>query len=101
MKNYFPSRAYASDKNKLELAVAHFSEDNVEIIQPLDITSTHVIFEVHGLSIFGLLKKWIFSENPISAQVLLFYKEIIGNERRRKLHIHLLPGNVPVDKVIN
>ncbi|KAG7331387.1 hypothetical protein KOW79_005356 [Hemibagrus wyckioides] len=96
---HLPHCEIHTDKNKLELAVAHFSEDNVEIIQPLNITSTHVIFEVHGLSIFGLLKKWIFSENPISAQVLLFYKEIIGNERRRKLHIHLLPGNVPVDKV--
>ncbi|KAK3520979.1 hypothetical protein QTP86_034349, partial [Hemibagrus guttatus] len=96
---HLPHCEIHTGKNKLELAVAHISEDNVEIIQPLNITSTHVIFEVHGLSIFGLLKKWIFSENPISAQVLLFYKEIIGKERWRKLHIHLLPGNVPVDKV--
>lgn len=89
---------YGSDKNQVGLVVAHISEDNVEIIQPQKITNTHVIFKVHGLSIFGLLKR-IFPEKPISAQVLLFYKELIGKQRRRKLHIHLLPGNVPVEEV--
>ncbi|XP_053483629.1 uncharacterized protein LOC128609188 isoform X2 [Ictalurus furcatus] len=90
---------YGPDENQVGLFVAHFSDDNVEIIQPLKVTNTHVIFKVQGLSLFGLLKKWIFFEKPISAQVLLFYKEMIGNQRRRKLHIHLLPGNVPVEEV--
>ncbi|GAA6078271.1 NACHT, LRR and PYD domains-containing protein 1b allele 2-like, partial [Tachysurus ichikawai] len=91
---HLPHCEIPTDKNEFELAVAHFSEGNVEIIQPLNITSTHVIFEVHGLSIFGLLKKWILFEKPISGQVLLFY-----NEKHKKLHIHLLPGNVSVEEV--
>ncbi|GAA6065229.1 uncharacterized protein LOC125140310 isoform X1, partial [Tachysurus ichikawai] len=33
------------------------------------------------------------------AQVILFYKKIYGNSRKSKLHIHLLPGNVPVEEV--
>ncbi|KAF5903094.1 MORC family CW-type zinc finger protein 3, partial [Clarias magur] len=97
---HLPHCEINTENNLIELAVAHVtSDDNVEIFQPLKITNTHVIFEVPGLSIFGLLKKWIFCEKPISAQVLLFYKENIGTQRRRKLHIHLLPGNVPVKEV--
>ncbi|XP_046701193.1 uncharacterized protein LOC124382901 isoform X3 [Silurus meridionalis] len=95
---HFPHCEIYDGTNLIDLAVAHFSEGNVEIIQPLKITNTHVIFEVHGLSIFGLLKK-IFWDTPISAQVLLFYKEMIGIQRRKKLHIHLLPGNVAVEEV--
>ncbi|XP_060732017.1 MORC family CW-type zinc finger protein 3-like [Tachysurus vachellii] len=91
---HLPHCEIPTDKSKIELSVAHFSEGNVEIIKPLNITNTHVIFEVQGLSIFGLFKKLIYSENPINGQVLLFYKENI-----RKLHIHLLPGNVPVEEV--
>ncbi|GAA6081705.1 NACHT, LRR and PYD domains-containing protein 1b allele 2-like [Tachysurus ichikawai] len=91
---HLPHCEIPTDKNEFELAVAHFNEGKVEIIQDLNITSTHVIFEVHGLSIFGLLKKRIFLEKPINAQVLLFY-----NEKRKKLHIHLLPVNVSVEEV--
>ncbi|XP_047670964.1 NACHT, LRR and PYD domains-containing protein 1 homolog isoform X1 [Tachysurus fulvidraco] len=91
---HLPHCEIPTDKNEFELAVAHFSEGNVEIIQPLNITSTHVIFEVHGLSNFGLLIKRLFFEKPISGQVLLFY-----NEKRKNLHIHLLPGNVSIEEV--
>ncbi|XP_060732001.1 MORC family CW-type zinc finger protein 3-like isoform X2 [Tachysurus vachellii] len=91
---HLPHCEIPTEKNEFELSVAHFSEGNVEIIQPLNITSTHVIFKVHGLSIFGLLKKRIFLEKPISGQVLLFY-----NEKRKNLHIHLLPGNVSIEEV--
>lgn len=70
------------------------------VIQPLKITNTHVILEVQGLSIFGLIK-WFLREQPIIAQVLFFYKEVSGKEeRRRQVNIHLLPGNVPVEEVI-
>ncbi|XP_060776912.1 NLR family CARD domain-containing protein 3-like isoform X4 [Neoarius graeffei] len=97
---HFPHCEIQTDHNQIELAVAHFIEGNVEIIQPLEITNTHVILEVQGLSLFGLIIKRIFGENPISAQVLLFYNEKTGKkERRRELNIHLLPGNVPVEEV--
>ncbi|KAB5576853.1 hypothetical protein PHYPO_G00203290 [Pangasianodon hypophthalmus] len=95
---HLPHCEIHTDKNQIELAVAHCSEGNIEILQPLKVTSTHVIIEVQHLSLFGLLKKWIFQETPISAQVLLFYQKM---QIRRKLHIHLLPGNVPIEEVQN
>ncbi|XP_053352825.1 uncharacterized protein LOC128524327 isoform X1 [Clarias gariepinus] len=95
---HLPHCEIHTENNQIELAVAHITDDNVEILQPLKITNTHVILEVPGLSIFGLLRKWFFKE-PINAQVLLFYKENIGTQRKRKLHIHLLPGNVSVKQV--
>ncbi|XP_066509782.1 uncharacterized protein, partial [Hoplias malabaricus] len=87
----------ATGHNKLE--VARFTEENIEVIQPLAVTSTHVIIRIQSLSLFGLLKKIIFNDSPISAQVLLFYKEITGKPCRKKLHIHLLPRNVPFKEV--
>ncbi|XP_053474113.1 uncharacterized protein LOC128603594 [Ictalurus furcatus] len=81
-------------KDVVKLTVAHMTGGNVEIIQPLKVTDTHVIIDIQRLSLFGLLKSLLFPAYPIRAQVLLFY-----NNRMRKLHIHLLPGNVPVDEV--
>ncbi|KAI5090322.1 NACHT, LRR and PYD domains-containing protein 1b allele 2, partial [Silurus meridionalis] len=87
------------DKIQTELAVAHFSDGNVEIIQPLKVTETHVIIDIKNLSLFGLIKPK--KDKPIKAQVLLFYKEIPGRTKKRKLHMHLLPQNVPVIEVQN
>ncbi|XP_036416601.1 NACHT, LRR and PYD domains-containing protein 1b allele 2-like [Colossoma macropomum] len=82
-----------------QVVVAHFTGDNTEIIQPLNVTNTHVIINIQGLSLFGLLKKMILHPSPINAQVLLFYKEIMDKQRRKQLNIHLLPGNVPDKEV--
>ncbi|KAF4073363.1 hypothetical protein AMELA_G00257900 [Ameiurus melas] len=83
----------------VKLTVAHATGGNVEIIQPLKVTDTHVIIHIHGLSLFGLIKALLFQEYPIRAQVLLFRKKITGKHSRSKLNIHLLPGNVPVKEV--
>ncbi|KAL7838656.1 hypothetical protein AOLI_G00270600 [Acnodon oligacanthus] len=82
-----------------QLVVAHFTGDNTEIIQPLNVTKTHVIINIQDLSLFGLLKKIILYPSPINAQVLLFYKEMMDQQKRKKLHIHLLPENVPVKEL--
>ncbi|XP_036419202.1 NACHT, LRR and PYD domains-containing protein 1b allele 2-like [Colossoma macropomum] len=82
-----------------QLVVAHFTGENTEIIQPLNVTKTHVIINIQDLSLFGLLKKMILYPSPINAQVLLFYKETMDEQKRKKLHIHLLPENVPVKEV--
>ncbi|XP_036436918.1 uncharacterized protein LOC118815091 [Colossoma macropomum] len=82
-----------------QLVVAHSTGDNTEIIQPLNVTNTHVTISIQGLSLFGLLKKMILYFSPINAQVLLFYKEMMDKQKRKKLNIHLLPGNVPVKEV--
>lgn len=83
----------------VKLTVAHATGGNVEIIQPLKVTDTHVIIHIHGLSLFGILKALLFQEYPIRAQVLLFRKKMTGKLSRSKLNIHLLPGNVPVKEV--
>lgn len=79
--------------------MAHFCDDNVEIIPPLKVTDTHVIIEIKDFSFFGLLRKKLFNAKPIRAQVLLFYTEIMGRTKRSKLHMHLLASNVPVEEV--
>ncbi|XP_053533005.1 NACHT, LRR and PYD domains-containing protein 1a [Ictalurus punctatus] len=83
----------------VKLTVAHATGGNVEIIQPLKVTDTHVIIHIHGLSLFGILKALLFQEYPIRAQVLLFRKKMTRKLSRSKLNIHLLPGNVPVKEV--
>ncbi|KAI4896110.1 hypothetical protein NFI96_030686, partial [Prochilodus magdalenae] len=87
-----------TEKNQVKLVVAHITGGNTEIIQPLNVTNTHVIISVQGFSLFGILKKILYPR-PIHAQVLLFYKELRDEQRRKKLHIHLLPRNVPVKEV--
>ncbi|XP_058239091.1 NACHT, LRR and PYD domains-containing protein 1b allele 2-like [Hemibagrus wyckioides] len=86
--------------DEVKLTAAHVTGGNVELIQPLKVTNTHVIINNEGLSLFGLLRALIFREYPITAQVLLFYKKINGKHRMRKLHMHLLPGNVPAKEVL-
>ncbi|KAL6463250.1 hypothetical protein MHYP_G00276410 [Metynnis hypsauchen] len=95
---HLPHCEILSEGNQSELVVAHFTGDNVEVIQPLKVTSTHVIISIHGLSLLGILKN-MFYAGPVSAQVLLFYKEITGKQSKKKLHIHLLPQNVPYEEV--
>ncbi|GAA6102254.1 uncharacterized protein LOC113650939 isoform X2 [Tachysurus ichikawai] len=85
--------------DEVKLTVAHVTGGNVKIVQPLKVTDTHVIIQIHGLSLFGLIKALLFRAFPIRAQVLLFCKKVTGDHRMNKLHIHLLPGNVPVKEV--
>ncbi|XP_053340957.1 uncharacterized protein LOC128511934, partial [Clarias gariepinus] len=86
-------------KDDVKLTVAHVTGRNVEIIQPLQVTDTHVIIDVQGFSLFGLLRDLIFKDYPIEAQVLVFDMNLKGKHRKNKLHMHLLPGNVPAEEV--
>ncbi|XP_049332417.1 uncharacterized protein LOC107197941 isoform X6 [Astyanax mexicanus] len=95
---YFPHCEILTDQ--AELAVAHFTSGNLEIIEPLKVTNTHVIIAIRDLSIFALISK-IFFAGPINAQVLFFYKPVTGVQNLREMHIHLLPGNVPLTEVKN
>ncbi|KAF4073262.1 hypothetical protein AMELA_G00256950 [Ameiurus melas] len=83
-------------KGKAKLTVAHVAGGKVDIIQPLTVTDTHVIVNIQHLSPFGLTLPRTGS--PIRAQVLLFYKRMTEHGKS-KLHIHLLPANVPVIEV--
>lgn len=76
----------------VELTVAYVTGGNVAIIQPLKVTNTHVIVDIHHLSCFSLLR---FLAIGIRAQVLLFYQKCM-----HKLFIHLVLRNVLVEEVI-
>ncbi|KAL7891397.1 hypothetical protein AOLI_G00008730 [Acnodon oligacanthus] len=93
---HLPHCEILHEKNPVEQSVAHFTGDNIEIMPPVRVTDTHAVISIQSLSLFGLLKNMILEASPISAQVLLFHKEMPG---RKKLHIHLLPVNVPVEEV--
>ncbi|XP_062873650.1 NACHT, LRR and PYD domains-containing protein 1a-like [Trichomycterus rosablanca] len=85
-------------QNQTGLAVAHVTGSNLEIIQPREVTNTHVVIDVQDLSLFGVIINLIFSASPITAQILLFCEEMPDIEIN-KLNMHLLPGNVPVEEV--
>ncbi|CAI5653245.1 unnamed protein product [Oreochromis niloticus] len=91
-----PEPALVSDS----ISVVHITDDGMSIIQPLEITETHVVVDVPHLSAFGLvwdLAKRFFNyiTKPVRGQVLLFLR----NRPRPILSVMLLPGNVPLHDV--
>ncbi|KAL3995793.1 protein phosphatase 1 regulatory subunit 1A [Sarotherodon galilaeus] len=91
-----PEPALVSDS----ISVVHITDDGLSIIQPLEITETHVVVGVPHLSAFGLvwdLAKRFFNymTKPVRGQVLLFLR----NRPRPILNVMLLPGNVPLHDV--
>ncbi|KAA0718659.1 NACHT, LRR and PYD domains-containing protein 3 [Triplophysa tibetana] len=93
---HLPHCEIFSEENKDGFAVAHFTEGNLEMIQPLNVTGTHVIINIKELSVFGLIKS--FFSSPIAAQVLLFLRPVTAEQNEKILNVHLLPGNVPVSE---
>ncbi len=89
----------SAEENKDSLAVAHFTGGNVEIMKALPMNETHVMIDIRDLSLFGLLKRMIFTPSPIAAQVLLFLRPITARQRENILDVHLLPLNVPLSEV--
>ncbi|KAG1939606.1 caspase recruitment domain-containing protein [Pimephales promelas] len=87
------------EENKDGLAVAHLTGGNTEIMQPLQVTETHVMINIRDLSIFGVLKRFLFPPSPIGAQVLVFLRPITVKQRENILDVHLLPFNVPLSEV--
>ncbi|XP_051801522.1 NACHT, LRR and PYD domains-containing protein 12-like isoform X6 [Acanthochromis polyacanthus] len=81
------------------LSVAHFTNDGMSILKPLQITDTHVVVEVAHLSLFGLIwdpvKRWL--SLPVNGQVLLFLRPPIRGPRT--LDVFLLQENIPVKEV--
>uniref|UniRef100_UPI003AAB7391 NACHT, LRR and PYD domains-containing protein 14-like n=1 Tax=Centroberyx gerrardi TaxID=166262 RepID=UPI003AAB7391 len=84
------------------LSVVHITDDGMSILQPLEITETHVGVKVPHLSAFGLvwdyIKRFLTFTKPIRGQVLLFLRPP-GRKQRRKLNVFLLPNNVHLQEV--
>ncbi|XP_056600682.1 NACHT, LRR and PYD domains-containing protein 1b allele 2-like isoform X2 [Triplophysa dalaica] len=99
---HLPHCEILTEENKESLAVAHFTNGTVEILQPLKVTETHVIISITELCWFGIikkLKKKMFPGAPTCAQVLLFLRPITVAQNQKILNVYLLPGNVPLPEV--
>ncbi|XP_072240164.1 NACHT, LRR and PYD domains-containing protein 3-like [Leuresthes tenuis] len=84
------------------LSVVHITDDGVSIIQPLEVTETHVVVDVPHLSAFGIVWDVVkrfkdFVTKPIYGQTLLFLRHM--RSLRSILSVILLPSNVPLRDV--
>nr|XP_046257090.1 NLR family CARD domain-containing protein 3-like isoform X2 [Scatophagus argus] len=85
------------------LSVVHITEEGMTILQPREVTKTHVVVDTPDLSAFGIV--WdLFSRfmniltKPVSGQVLLFLRPT-GRRGNLILSVLLLPSNVPLQEV--
>lgn len=78
-----------------QLRVAHITGDGLEVITPKEITKSHVIIDVTGLSPFGLTFLDYFLGRNIRAMVLLF----LQSSSKPELQVLLLPSNTDTEKV--
>ncbi|KAK2841909.1 hypothetical protein Q5P01_012109 [Channa striata] len=87
------------------LSVVHISDDGMSILEPLEITDTHVVVKVPHLSVFGLVWPLEFlvrmwnNMNPVCSQVLLFLKPPNPITQKQHLNVFLLPRNIPLEEV--
>ncbi|XP_056234357.1 NLR family CARD domain-containing protein 3-like [Seriola aureovittata] len=87
------------------LSVAHCTDDGMSILEPLEITDTHVIVKVLHLSRFGIvrplkaLRRFWNNLNPTSGQVLLFLRKPNPKTQKKNLNVLLFPSNIPLEEV--
>ncbi|KAG7222969.1 hypothetical protein INR49_029191 [Caranx melampygus] len=87
------------------LSVVHITDDGMSVLQPLEITDTHVIVRVPHLSAFGLVWAleilWRIWNNtkPIHGQVLLFLRPPNPKTQKQNLNVLLLPSSIPLAEV--
>ncbi|XP_070768780.1 NACHT, LRR and PYD domains-containing protein 12-like [Enoplosus armatus] len=83
------------------LSVVHISDDGMSVLEPLEITDTHVVVKVPHLSAFGLvwdaIKRWLYISLPINGQVLLFLRPPYTSHQA--LDVFVLQDNIPVNEV--
>ncbi|CAK6984676.1 uncharacterized protein LOC128366930 [Scomber scombrus] len=83
------------------LSIVHITDDGMSILEPLEITDTHVVVNVPHFSLLGLVwdvvQRFINIIRPISGQVLLFLRPPDRDDRI--LDVLLLPNNIPLSEV--
>ncbi|XP_033978477.1 NACHT, LRR and PYD domains-containing protein 3-like [Trematomus bernacchii] len=81
------------------LSVVHITDEGLSILEPLEVTHTHVVVKVPHLSLFGLtidtLKRLL--KKRIMGQILLFLRPLVREEQI--LDVHLLQNNVSEEEV--
>ncbi|KAI3352642.1 hypothetical protein L3Q82_019223, partial [Scortum barcoo] len=85
------------------LSVVQITDDSMSIIQPMEITATHVVVDTPHISAFGIVWDLIkrfknFMVKPISGQILLFLQPP-HRGGTLILSVILLPSNVPLQEV--
>ncbi|XP_073325227.1 caspase recruitment domain-containing protein 8-like [Pagrus major] len=85
------------------LSVVHITDDGMNVLEPLEVTDTHVVVTVSQFSFFGIVKnffKWLLNKmRPVSGKVLLFLGQPNPETQRQKLNVFLLPRNIHLDEV--
>ncbi|KAK1132420.1 hypothetical protein AOXY_G38391 [Acipenser oxyrinchus oxyrinchus] len=76
------------------LMVAHYKNDNVQMIKPSEVTETHIKIKVTEMSLFGPVRRWLKYKSK--AQVLLFLRQLA---KIKKLNVFLLFSNIVLDDV--
>ncbi|XP_053183818.1 NACHT, LRR and PYD domains-containing protein 1b allele 5-like [Scomber japonicus] len=83
------------------LSVVHITDDGMSILEPLEITDTHVVVNVPHFSRLGLVwdvvRRFINITRPIRGQVLLFLRA--PHRDKRILDVLLLQDNIPLSEV--
>ncbi|KAK9528072.1 hypothetical protein VZT92_014568 [Zoarces viviparus] len=83
------------------LSVVHITDDGMTILEPLEITDTHVVVKVPNLSAFGLvwdsIRRFLNITLPIKCKVLLFLRPPHSSDQI--LNVLLLQKNIPVHEV--
>ncbi|XP_070683905.1 NACHT, LRR and PYD domains-containing protein 1b allele 5-like [Pempheris klunzingeri] len=85
------------------LSVVHLTDDGMSILQPLEVTETHVVVNTPQLTVFGIVWDIIkrfknFMTKPVCGQILLFLRPV-NRRGRHILSVILLPSNVPLQEV--
>ncbi|XP_053183661.1 uncharacterized protein LOC128366925 [Scomber japonicus] len=82
------------------LSVVHITDDGMNILEPLEITDTHVVVNVPHFSLLGLVWDVVmrFLNMTIRGQVLLFLRPPDGDDDQI-LDVFLLQGNIPLSEV--
>lgn len=81
------------------LSVVHIVDDEMNMLELLEITDSHVAVDVPHLSTFGLA--WNCKKKrskPIHGQILLFLPQN-PKSLKQNLSLFLLPKNIPLDEV--
>ncbi|XP_073325249.1 uncharacterized protein [Pagrus major] len=87
------------------LSVVHITDDGMNVLEPLEVTDTHVVVTVSHFSPIGIvkdfIKRFLNSNNtrPVSGKVLLFLGQPNPKTQRQKLNVFLVPRNIHLDEV--
>ncbi|XP_053183734.1 NACHT, LRR and PYD domains-containing protein 1a-like [Scomber japonicus] len=84
------------------LSVVHITDDGMSILEPLEITDTHVVVNVPHFSLLGLVwdvvMRFVNIIRPIRGQVLLFLRPP-DDDDDQILDVFLLQSNIPLSEV--